>query len=562
MPEPMRVLIQMKHSEEMSTAARAFSPIASAPAMFSVPGCRMDMGYSPVQLPHRERREVVGEREVGRLFHFNATPEASTYLLRGEIDDFDALSRLEEAVKEDPLGMKVFADPKIATVAICPPGPIGSDQNVETLLHTTALQSHNLDGSDVLVAVVDTGINMDYIRSRGKSPNFDAQNSWKPPGVSGTVGEWELPPLNTPQAGLRHGTMCAYDVCIAAPNCTLLDIALLRSVTPGQTAMEGFLSDAIQAYSRLLQLLANSNPKPPLIVNNSWGMYHPSWDFPVNHPGNYSDNPDHPFNIIVESLDEAGADILFAAGNCGEECPDRRCEGVTNQAIYGANSHDKVLCIAGVTVDNERVGYSSKGPGRLAEEKPDFSSYTHFIGSEVFGSGAPDSGTSTACPVAAGVIAAIRTARSVDDISPASLRHILRGNSEDLGAQGYDFAHGHGVMNVPNTLAALGFTSTEKDVLPIGQEVSGNLRNKDDKVLYHFKLGEKLNIVLDGPTGADFDLYVRKGLEPTIQDYDQRGYTPQADELVKVEVDEPGDYYVMVHSYEGAGEFKLKAELE
>ena len=35
------------------------------------------------------------------------------------------------------------------------------------------------------------------------------------------------------------------------------------------------------------------------MVSNSWGMFDPAWDFPVGHPGNYSDNPNHPFNIIV-----------------------------------------------------------------------------------------------------------------------------------------------------------------------------------------------------------------------------------------------------------------------
>lgn len=43
--------------------------------------------------------------------------------------------------------------------------------------------------------------------------------------------------------------------------------------------------------------------------------------------------------------------------------------------------------------------------------------------------------------------------------------------------------------------------------------------------------------------------------------FDQCGYTPQADEHLKVDVEEPGDYYVMVHSYDGSGEFTLKAEL-
>ena len=48
-------------------------------------------------------------------------------------------------------------------------------------------------------------------------------------------------------------------------------------------------------------------------------------------------------------------------------------------------------------------------PGSLTHDKPDLASYTHFLGSEAYGSGQPDSGTSAACPVLAGAVAALRS---------------------------------------------------------------------------------------------------------------------------------------------------------
>ena len=564
MSDEIGVILQMLYTPEFGSAARDFSSLSSPVPTLSVPGCRMDMTYAPVQIPSRERRESVGEREVGRLFRFNMSPEASTYLVRGVVENKDALKHLKEAVKKDPNCVEAFSDARIAGFPAFPSGAVGTNQDVESLIHKNILQANNLDGSGVFVAVVDTGINMAYLRDRGVTANFDGDKSWVPPGVTGTPGEWPLPPLNDARLrGLRHGTMVAYDVSIGAPKCTLLDFALLRSTTEGETAMDGFLSDAILAFSRLLRFLSESNPKPALVVNNSWGMYHPSWDFPVGDPGNYSDNPDHPFNIIVESLDDAGADILFASGNCGDECSDGRCQGQTNRPIYGANSHQKVLCVAGVTIENERVCYSSKGPGRLHEEKPDLCCYTHFKGSEVFGNNSPDSGTSTACPVAAGVVAVIRTVRSAEETSPAVLRQVLRRNSDDLGNQGFDFAHGSGVINVSKTLDSLGIGQGEGEIINLaeGQTVSGRLESTDDKVIYRFKLGEKLNIELDGPTGADFDLYVRKGQIPTKNDYDERGYTPSADETIKLKMETPGEYYIMVHSFGGSGEYTLKADV-
>ncbi len=88
-----------------------------------------------------------------------------------------------------------------------------------------------------------------------------------------------------------------------------------------------------------------------------------------------------------------------------------------------------------------------------------------------------------------------------------------------------------------------------------------NLESTDDKVMYRFKLGENLNIELDGPNGVDFDLYVRKGEIPTKDAYDERAYTSSADETIQLNMDTPGEYYIMVHSFGGAGAYTLKADV-
>jgi subtilisin family serine protease len=248
--------------------------------------------------------------------------------------------------------------------------------------------------------------------------------------------------------------MCAFDALIAAPQATLLDVAVLLSKRQGSNLVEGLLSDAVAAYAHLAGVLSSLPEEGrSLVVSNSWGSYSPRWDFPPGHPGNYSDNKAHPFNIIVASLESAGADILFAAGNCGRDCPAGRCE-YTERPIGGANSHAGVLSIGGVDVTAERVGYSSQGPGRLTGRKPDLCAYTHFTGSKVDPK-EPDSGTSAACPVAAGVVAAVRTEFSTLQLSPAQLRTILRRTADDRSASGFDYDYGYGVIDVPRLLAAL-----------------------------------------------------------------------------------------------------------
>jgi subtilisin family serine protease len=295
----------------------------------------------------------------------------------------------------------------------------------------------------VVVAVVDTGINVAYLRTQGLRPTVDVARSWTPSGVATTPGKH---PKN-------HGTMCAYDVAIAAPRAKLLDYAVLLSQTPGTTPMTGLLSDAVLAYSKLLQVLtAMPAATRAMVVTNSWGMFSPQWDFPPGAPGNYSDNPSHPFNIIVASLEDAGADILFAAGNCGRDCADQRCQFGAAPPICGANSHPRVLSIAGVDVKKARVGYSSQGPGRLDKNKPDLAAYTHFVGSGVY---PEDGGTSAACPVAAGVVAAVRSKRSATSLSPAALRSLIMKTAQDLGPKGFDYDYGWGVIDTAALLAAL-----------------------------------------------------------------------------------------------------------
>ena len=408
----------------------------------------LDASFSPVPLPAIAERELEAVGEIDdplESTEVDLSLEASTYIVRGTVDEKELDALRAEADKSRAV-VGVYADVSIEPMLVCPGSPaLGTDADVERLLCTKRLHRCHLDGTGVLVAIVDTGFNVAYLNSKGKTPTFDASRSWaaNPGGI--TPGA----------AAVNHGTMCAYDVCIAAPNCTLLDVPLLRplSAPPGGSLMSGLLSDAVKAYSHLLGVM--TAPRRPgecrsLVVSNSWGMFHPSWDFAPGTPGNYSDNPLHPFNKIVVTLAKAGADILFAAGNCGVDCPDGRCgtPPVTTKAIYGANSSPAVTCVAGVDTTKLRAGYSAIGPGRLAKRKPDISGYTHFLGSGVYPA---DGGTSAATPVVAGVVAAVRSGRPFDPTIPATrptaIRSLLTSTAEDLGTTGYDFKHGYGVVN-------------------------------------------------------------------------------------------------------------------
>ena len=437
-----RVIIEFRYQPELDAAARsldAAAGIAAAEAaMRPAVAFSLDPTFAPVRLPGLvPRTRDADPADTGALLALDTAPEAASYLMRGEVEEQDAAA-LAAQVGNNVTG--VFADAVMEPQLVCPgSAPVGTHLDVERLLCVRRMRRCRMNGRGVLVAIVDGGVNLAYLNAQGKNPTFDAARSFS-----------TVPGVVPGSAPVGHGTMCAFDACIAAQRCTLLDIAVLRPFDGTPSGFGALLSDIVRAYAHLLNVMLA--PRRPgdlrsMVVNNSWGLFSMAWDFPPGDPSNYSDNPNHPFNRAVATLERAGADILFAAGNCGADCPDGRCDTTVN-TIRGANGHPAVLCVAGVDTTKARVGYSSIGPGRLAQNKPDISGYTHFQGSGVY---AADGGTSAACPVVAGVVAAVRSKRPYNPASPATAPAAIRGlmtrTAEDLGAAGYDFAHGFGVAN-------------------------------------------------------------------------------------------------------------------
>ena len=344
-----------------------------------------------------------------------------TFAISAEFADEGAVERF---VEENPNDVdSVYADPEIGLFnPVCPNSAVGTHVDVQNKLNLTSLLADGAQGTGVKVVVVDTGIDGSQVNvSGGYNPR---------PGVA--------PGTSPPD----HGTMVAFDALIAAPQCMIFDYALLQS--QGNTWV-AFLSDAIRAFSEIM--IDHLQAPGPMVAVNSWGMYDTSSDAPPGNPQNYSENPNHPFNQITAALVGSGVDVVFAAGNCGSTCPDGRC-GTNNvgpgNSIHGANSHPDVVTVAAVTVNDDLLGYSSEGPGALHNDKPDIAGYSHFDGSGVFSA---DSGTSAACPVVAGVMAAIRSSNKGRNLSPADLKNFLLNNANAVHGGGWDPQFGTGIVD-------------------------------------------------------------------------------------------------------------------
>jgi subtilase family protein len=329
-------------------------------------------------------------------------------------------------------------------------------------------------GQNVNVVIIDQGINRNVLGQRFPGARF--VGGWSTPefGKGGPPPPGPIPPP-IPPGGWRddglgpmvtHGTKMASLVLAVAPQARILDLALLPSRILNLNGAAGFLSWAVAGYWMLvatipwLRLLFPAF-SGPWVLNNSWAVYDLSTDFPPGVPGNYGSNPNHPLNMAVAAVPRLGiADVVFAAGNCGQFCPDARCGARQigpGRTIYGVAAISDVLTVAAVRGDETWLGYSSQGPAdpNFGSFKPDLCAPSQFASVE---SGPPRiadwdrsfTGTSSACALAAGAIAAARSGvMPPAAMSPPALRAFAAANARQVVNQtAADERRGAGMIDV------------------------------------------------------------------------------------------------------------------
>ena len=305
-----------------------------------------------------------------------------------------------------------------------------------------------------------------------------------------------------------------------------------------------------------------------------------------------------------------GCVIVFAAGNYNAPLNDPGNTGfiwhhsdyglvnTTGAILNGNATHPDVIAVSASTSLNRKAAYSNWGkeiavcapsdnshpldsqanvPGRgIWTTDNDQFGYGFTGGSRFTGS---FGGTSSATPLVAGVAAlAISanpelTAREVkqilqdtaDKIRDTEPDPVLNLNKGTYDGNGHSEWFGFGKVNAARVVqraAELSRAGSGVAELNFQASAADRLSKKGDSRLYKLTIGANLGVTLNGPAGQDFDLYVKKGSVPTTEDYDASGFSGSADEKVAIQSVTPGDYFIMVRSYRGAGDFELDIDLE
>ena len=343
------------------------------------------------------------------------------------------------------------------------PGPaglaaFGHRRLAKQTMRAAALEAHGLRGQSVNVAIVDEGLNKNGIPAANWGGGLDHYID----------NDLVLPAGSAPRRS--HGMMIARSILDLAPDARLYDVPVIPSVA-GQTGLRLFVSTVHSAYESLMHEIAARRAIPewsgPWIFVNAWGIFDTESDPTGSYVRNLAPGGHPMVNLITQAVETGGFDVVFAAGNCGQFCPSQQCGALDRgpgHGIWGVNAHSSVIAVGAVRSDATWLGFSSQGSDRaapadaapLTSRKPDICAPSQFV--EQTDAGLLSSGTSAACGMAAGVVAALRgnPKWNQTDLPPAHLKAALSVSArKQPGAPRWDNRLGFGIIDAAAAIGLL-----------------------------------------------------------------------------------------------------------
>lgn len=214
---------------------------------------------------------------------------------------------------------------------------------------------------------------------------------------------------------------------------------------------------------------ANMSANGYHIVNNSFGrarVSHINQQVDANFDSDVTSWVNNRFKITGAGTYDEDMLFVFAAGNSGDYCPDRRIQACTFRAavLHGQRAAGETDVEAYIWV------------GSLTDDGTGLTDYSHSAGDmmndfivahdDVLAKG-DGAGTSYAAPRVAGAAAIVR--HKFPLLNGMQLKELLLHTAEDMGAEGPDVVFGRGKLDLQNTLSPQGMLSIDP-TLSVGDD--------------------------------------------------------------------------------------------
>ncbi len=281
-------------------------------------------------------------------------------------------------------------------------------------INITAAWDLNFGRSEIVVAVLDTGVHMshpDLMQAIWVNPGEIPANGLDDDGNGfiDDVNGWDFAENdNLPDDDHGHGTHVA-GIAAASIN----NGVGIAGVAGGATIMPvDVFRGGIGAYEDLIRAIIYATDNGAHVINMSLGA------------SSYSRGE----QMAVDYAVARNVVVVAAAGNTG------------NQTDHYPAAHPSVLAVAATTADDYLASFSTRGDF-VDVAAPGYGIYSTYLG----GGYATMSGTSMATPHVAG-LAALLLARN-PGLTPDQVRMAIEATADDLGPTGHDIYFGHGRIN-------------------------------------------------------------------------------------------------------------------
>jgi serine protease len=398
-----------------------------------------------------------------------------------------------------------------------PNDPQFGDQYAPQQVESDAAWDTTLGDSSVTIAVVDTGAQYDHPDLQGNfksNPGYDFVDNDSDPYPDVPSDEY-------------HGTHVSGCAAAVVDNSTGVAGQGNSSLINGRALDEngsGSTSDIADAVEWAADQGAD-------IINMSLGG------------GGYTST----MKNAVSYASDNGSLPICAAGNDGSS-------SVSYPAAYS-----ECVAVSAVNSNEQLASFSQYGDKvELCAPGVDVLSTT----TETRGSYEKLSGTSMATPVTSGV-AGLTLAKW--DLTNSELRSHLKNTAKDIGLssdkQGSGQANAYNAVTTdPSGGGGGGGGGSDSTTSSVSGTLDGYWDYDDYSYGWEYSSPSKVEVVLDGPSNADFDLYINTGTTTNASpsNYDYASTSTDSQESITIDSpDDSTDMQIDVDSYSGSGDYTL-----